>query len=365
MTNTITFQQGKKQRNELQLPILHFVAADDWIDKLGNDAFCAWLKFYSWCDRSDNRIDTENDVVPTSITKIIKRLGISREKFYKKILPALWDYGLIDLKEYEQSTTDGQKPMNIVVYDSPQNQSDRKFKTLEKVRDYATEYISKARSFAKRRGHNKQSVQSSKEQKSTSMPPRSKIEQGGVRKSNGARSEIEHNNVSKVFNVSNLINNDSNQSTDKSESINNSNLPILVQKVVNKHQKRLIDDRISLEDIESNYAAHKEHLTVGEYQSALDFVLSKYEGPIVSFNACMKKASDDQLNFREKANQSHQPQQDTMPKWFKDEEDTAAINTDELTPVEDQDDSNLEDEKANFQRMLEQRRKQRSDNPAI
>ena len=54
-----------------------------------------------------------------------------------------------------------------------------------------------------------------------------------------------------------------------------------------------------------------------------------------------------------------------IAKNFMDEEDTAAINTDELTPVEDQDDSNLEDEKANFQRMLEQRRKQRSGNPAI
>lgn len=156
-----------------------------------------------------------------------------------------------------------------------------------------------------------------------------------------------------------------NKDQSREDAINSLDVPHEIKTTLTNYQKRLIDDDISLMDIESNYKAHKELLTVGEYQSALNFVLAKFERPIASIEAAMRTAITKKLELREKANQSHQPQRDTMPKWFKDEEDTAAINADELTPVEDHDDSNLEEAQARFQRMLEQRRKQRSDHPAI
>lgn len=142
-------------------------------------------------------------------------------------------------------------------------------------------------------------------------------------------------------------------------------LPDEIKTTLNQYQKRLIDDDISLMDIESNYKAHRELLTVGEYQSALNFVLAKFERPIASIEAAMRTAVTKKLELREKAHQSNQPKQDTMPKWFKEDQETAAINADELTPIEDQDDSNLGEEQARFQRMLEQRRERQQDNSSL
>ncbi|MGM2833619.1 hypothetical protein ACS2TZ_33280, partial [Bacillus cereus group sp. Bce025] len=81
---TVTFQKAKKKtRNELQLPILHFVCMDDWIEKLGDKAFTAWLKFYTWCNREEdaNGNRPEDDVIPSSLTKIQKRLGVGKDTF--------------------------------------------------------------------------------------------------------------------------------------------------------------------------------------------------------------------------------------------------------------------------------------------
>src|SRR5699024_2336037 len=150
-----TFQKGQKKREELQLPVLHFVTADDWIDKLGYEAFCTWLKFYTWCDRSQERSNKENDVVPTSFKKIMERLGIGRKKFYNSVIRPLWNYGLIDIVEYTDSNNEGQKPMNIIVYEYPQNDITKKYHPLEKIREYDDEYTSNARTFAKQGGRKK------------------------------------------------------------------------------------------------------------------------------------------------------------------------------------------------------------------
>ncbi|MGO4979255.1 hypothetical protein [Bacillus sp. CJ1] len=153
-----TFQKAKKNRNEHNLPILYFNVADDWIDKLGNDAFVAWLKFYSWCDRSPERIDPDNDVVPSSLSKIMKRLGVGKKKFYNQIIRPLWNYGLIDLVEYEHSIQSGNKPINIVVYEYPQNNRQKKYEPLEQVRDYDKDYNTSSRGFAKQGGRKNKNI---------------------------------------------------------------------------------------------------------------------------------------------------------------------------------------------------------------
>src|SRR5699024_11783983 len=97
----------------------------------GYEAFCAWLKFYTWCDRSQERSNKENDVVPTSFKKIMERLGIVRKKIYNSVIRPLWNYGLIDIVEYTDSYNEEQKIMSIIVYEYQQNKITKKYKHLE------------------------------------------------------------------------------------------------------------------------------------------------------------------------------------------------------------------------------------------
>lgn len=351
MTDTITFKQGTKKRHELQLPVIHFVAADDWIDKLGPDAFCAWLKFYSWCDRSKNRLDKENDVIPSSFNKIINKLGVSRQKFYKKILPALWNYGLIDIVEYDMSSSNGRKPMNIIVYDAPQNIVEKKFKPIEKIRDYEKEYTSVARTFAKTGGRKKDNISSSHTSQTNKRLDGIKIIPGVVPKSYQGGSKIIPNNVSKVFNDSNSFTNDSKINQTILEKIDKLDIPDIIKKTLKTYKKRLIDDSIDLNSIESHFKAHTNILSVYEYESALSFVLAKTEGKISSYKARMKNAVDKQIEFKERAIQSqkflpHNFRKDISPSWLKDYKENNQYQT-----IED-DKEKFEKEKALVQKHL-------------
>lgn len=153
----LTFKKGKTPREELELPTLHFIVADQWIDFLGDAAFKAWLKMYTFTDRKEEEEKNkwEESKIPTSFTKLIKRLGVGRETFYKKILAPLWNVGLIDIEEYEDSEQKGTKPMNIIVYKYPQNKRELATKPLENVRNYDTDYSSDARTFGKLGGRPK------------------------------------------------------------------------------------------------------------------------------------------------------------------------------------------------------------------
>ncbi|MEK4384196.1 RepA protein [Aeribacillus sp. FSL K6-2848] len=204
----VEFTKAKKNRNELQLPILHFVVADDWIDKLGPEAFAAWLKFYSWCDRSDQRKDKDNDVIPSSLSKVMKRLGVGKKKFYNEIIRPLWNYGLIDLVTYEDSEQPGNKPVNIVVYEYPQNDIQKKYQPLEKIRDYDTEYETSSRTFAKKGGRKQNESSDGFLQKPGVV---SHGNQGWFpTETRGGFEEKPNNDSNDINNDSNDINNDSN-----------------------------------------------------------------------------------------------------------------------------------------------------------
>lgn len=247
---SVTFKKAKKKtRNELQLPILHFVCMDDWIEKIGDKAFTAWLKFYTWCNREEdeNGNRPEDDVIPSSLTKVQKRLGVGKDTFYNKILKPLWNYGLIDVFEYKSENWKGQGNVNIIVYEYPQNEHALSTKPLEKVRDYDTDYISQAKTFAKLGGRPK---------KNTTEEPRSESEQGdgsqmeqGVfSNGTGARSEIEPNNVSNnLSNVSKSIN-VSKLSSNLSilEKIKNTNLHDTTKTILGKNIDRLTEDKLNI-----------------------------------------------------------------------------------------------------------------------
>lgn len=143
-------KKGKKSRNELYLPALRYVAVDDWVDKLGNDAFIAWLKFHTWVDRRDE--EREFDRVPYTLESTWKKLGMGRKKFYEKVLKPLWEHWLIDLVEYDESDRKAQKPKNIVVYESPMNKHETEIQPLKKLRDWDKDYDSPSKAFGRRGG---------------------------------------------------------------------------------------------------------------------------------------------------------------------------------------------------------------------
>jgi predicted transcriptional regulator len=146
------FIKAKKKREELRLPILHYIVADDWMDKLGPKAFTAWLKFHTWVNRQDERIDDISQAkIPMSMDKVAEKLGMNKSTLYRNIIPVLWEYGLIDLVEYDGSNRKTQKPVNIIPYDYPQNDKSLETKPLEKCRDWIKDYNTIATFYARKR----------------------------------------------------------------------------------------------------------------------------------------------------------------------------------------------------------------------
>src|SRR5690625_1848539 len=226
----IMFKRAKTPRNELELPTLHFVVMDQWVDVIGERALFAWLKMYTWCDRSE--FDGENEAnlweqarIPTSFNKIIKKLKVGRSTFYEKILQPLWNVGLIDIEEYNESTNKGTKPMNVIVYSYPQNDKSLSYKPLTEVRDYNKDYHSKARMFAERKQKNAKKSDGD-EVEEGDFNPRTDLVQGGIPGQDGGGyyygtgggTEIGHNNRIKSFNNNlNSINNNFNYSSSPDE----------------------------------------------------------------------------------------------------------------------------------------------------
>ncbi|MEP9408528.1 hypothetical protein ABKP09_19615 [Peribacillus frigoritolerans] len=146
-------------KEHIRLPQLHFVAAMDWIDKLGEKAFCGYLKLFTLGDRKGKSLKDDSANIPKSLDLVRKDIGISsKTTFYDKVIKPLWNFGLIDLEEYEASTRKSQKPVNIIVYPYPNMEYERMVKPLEKLRDYETDYNSAAKIHAKKKP-NKSTVQ--------------------------------------------------------------------------------------------------------------------------------------------------------------------------------------------------------------
>jgi hypothetical protein len=218
----VNFKKGKTPREELELPRLYFVTMDNWIEVIGEKAFLAWLRFYTWADREEetpgvNKWEEAN--IPNSFIKLAKKLGVGKGTFYNQILKPLWNVGLIDIEEYEDSKQKGQKPLNITVYKYPQNNIALATKPLEVVRNYDTDYSSNARTFAKMGGRPKSVDKSDSTPVLRQNGGGSEIEPGGFSNRTGAGSEPEHNNIlNDITNISNNFNNTLNDLNNSSSS---------------------------------------------------------------------------------------------------------------------------------------------------
>lgn len=209
--STLGFRHGRKPRNELRLPQQHFIAMDDWVKKLGNEAYIAWLTFFTWADRKDQA--READTIPTSMNKCIEKLGSNKKSYYQKIIRPLWNYALIDLEDvFAEVKGVRQRCVNIIVYEYPQNDAARATQPLEQIRNYDTEYNPEQRETAKKGGR-KKAVDNVDEQ--GSFPEKLPKEQGGFlqklpgggfpQKPPGSFPQ-KHNNVLNIFNALNVLN---------------------------------------------------------------------------------------------------------------------------------------------------------------
>lgn len=227
----IKISAGKTPRNELRLPNLHFIVVDDWFKKIDRKTFCFWLELVTLCDRSDK--NRENDIVPQSISKLAANMGMSRNTLMKHI-KTLWNYGFIDLEEYEESKIQGQKPVNIIVYSAPRNSGKLLMEPLEKIRDYDKDYHSKARKFASRK-----TVIALERKKAKENNPVQKNEQGPVQKNEqDPVQKFEQNNVLNISSNSlNTINN-------YLSIIKDMKLNETVESMLVNNQKRLTEDSI-------------------------------------------------------------------------------------------------------------------------
>lgn len=286
---TTNFKKGKIPRNELELPTLNFVVVDQWIDIVGEKAIFSWLRMYSWCKRDE---ESDNDLweqakIPSSFSKIMKRLGVGKDTFYNKILKPLWDVGLIDIEEYRESSSEGNKPMNVIVYKYPQNNKSLAHQELKKIRNYNKDYHSQAKTFGQKGGRPKND--------NNHVEDGSEIEPGSgvVLKQNGGwfsnrtegGSQIEPiNNLNTNNNSLNNINNNFNEKQEEEEEETNNFfydalITFLKSKQIDpetiKHTiKKLIDkniDTFSMNDIEGQYKHMMDKLTYEEVDNHNSF----------------------------------------------------------------------------------------------
>ncbi|UBR30200.1 hypothetical protein LCG60_27010 [Bacillus sp. SD-4] len=343
---TITFKKAKKKtRNELQLPILHFVCMDDWIEKLGDKAFTAWLKFYTWCNREEdaNGNRPEDDVIPSSLTKVQKRLGVGKDTFYNKILKPLWNHGLIDVFEYKTENWKGQGSVNIIVYEYPQNNYDLAVQPLEQIRNYDTDYTSQAKVFAKLGGRPKKgaSVPRSKVEQGDG----SEIEQGVFSNGTGPRSEIEPNNVSNNLSNVSKSNNVSKLSSNLSiiEKVENTNLPDTTKTVLSKNIDRLTDDKLNI--ILELFDIYNDVLKEVAFNAVIARVLKlKVQS---SFRGLLEKSLKTETFSQTPNSMTTVIRKESLPEWVGEEDNESSIVEDNGQASED-----LEENQKRLDEML-------------
>lgn len=136
------FKAGEKPREQLRLPQASYIQADQWMDYLGYEQYCWWMKFHTWVDRRPTKL-YENHI-PYTLESVFDKLGVSQTTFYRKI-KVLWECGLIEIIEFEASERKSQKPKNIIVYDYPFNNAEKEYRPLEKLRDWKMDYDSQSK----------------------------------------------------------------------------------------------------------------------------------------------------------------------------------------------------------------------------
>lgn len=107
------------------LPQLHPIALTDWLPKLGEKAFLSWLHFHSW--KLEHYSSGTGNLLPFSLNKIIRKLGVGKATFYEKIIQPLKAFGLIKVIASESS----RQEYRLIVYTYPYNCPENAEKPLQ------------------------------------------------------------------------------------------------------------------------------------------------------------------------------------------------------------------------------------------
>src|SRR5699024_3400383 len=156
------------------------------------------------------------------------------------------------------------------LYKYTKNEKTKKYHPQKKIRDYDDEYNSNARTFAKQGGRKKN-------ERSEGVSHRNR---GGFHtETEGGFTQKPNNDSNSITNDSNNITNDSNLSIQTAD-IQKMNFPISIQKTLNQNIDRLIDDNISLSDIETLYNSFKDTVNDFTFSFILGNVLGKTKSKI-------------------------------------------------------------------------------------
>jgi hypothetical protein len=120
----------EKSPNETAVLTIRAAMISDWLPKIGQQAFLAWMQFHSWKDGEQD--SKQPFIIPLPLTQLIKRLKVGNSTFYDKILRPLWNYGLINL----QYAKKGGHHIRLIVYSAPLNQPEKADMPLELLRHY-------------------------------------------------------------------------------------------------------------------------------------------------------------------------------------------------------------------------------------
>ena len=131
----------KRGRKALYFARTHYVEYLNWIDELGPKVYVTWKKLLMHVARTEHAQKTygNKNTVPYSQLQLAKLLNMAKSTLDAHIR-ILWNYGCIDLVEWEGSYKPGKKAVNVVVYDYPQNTEKTATLDIVKVRDYAAQY---------------------------------------------------------------------------------------------------------------------------------------------------------------------------------------------------------------------------------
>ncbi|AQQ55585.1 replication initiator protein A [Planococcus lenghuensis] len=98
-------------------------------------------------------------------------------------------------------------------------------------------------------------------------------------------------------------------------------IPQVLQQVLDKNQKRLMDDQINMDEIVLHYHAHKDVLTDHQYANAVQYSLERTPGRIQNITARLTKAVADKKKWLQQQAQQGPRQapgrQEVLPDWFK------------------------------------------------
>lgn len=134
-------------------------------------------------------------------------------------------------------------------------------------------------------------------------------------------------------------------------SVNELDLPRVLLNVLEKNQKRLMDDEINATDIINHYKAHQGVLTDYQYADALQYSLERTPGRILSITARLTKAVEDKRKWlNQQVARAPEPiRREVIPEWLLDQQKEEELK--KSTTLTD-----LEVEKERILRKLEMRK---------